>query len=278
MSFVLQRIKFHKDMPTRRLLVQLHGLFKLFGASVWWTFSRNTFMRTNWRIYEQNSCCGHQICLPNESFQRIQFDIWIEKWVNSPATKMIWNVQAIWTFDLIIDAGNQIETNRMSSNATIQSDIFQSPFFPNFYPRDLSMEHIFTCDDGLNQTDCTLEVVFSDFQISFSSLIEVSGVDWYFCWLKLPRRHFPSHADFRSQRSAAGRIHWSSLSAANHLFDRSVVGSSFLGQWRHWIRISRTATLFNVRRSQSNRRAVYTLRRFRWIVRRRHNNDEHGRK
>lgn len=71
-------------------------------------------------------------------------------------------------------AGNQIETNRTTSNATIQNDMFQSPFFPNFYPRDLSIEHIFTCDDGLNQTDCTLEVTFSDFQISFSSSIEVS--------------------------------------------------------------------------------------------------------
>lgn len=73
-------------------------------------------------------------------------------------------------------AGNQILTNRTTSNATIPSDIFQSPFFPNFYPRDLSMEHIFTCDDGLNETDCILEVVFSDFQISFSSLIEVSSI------------------------------------------------------------------------------------------------------
>lgn len=60
----------------------------------------------------------------------------------------------------------------MSRNETIQIDGFQSPFFPNFYPRDLIIEHLIRCN-STDDTDCSIEITFTDFQISASSVIEV---------------------------------------------------------------------------------------------------------
>lgn len=54
-------------------------------------------------------------------------------------------------------------------------DTMQSPFFPNFYPRDLIVEHLIECSS--NDTDpCHIEITFSDFLIASSSVMEV-GVD-----------------------------------------------------------------------------------------------------
>lgn len=52
------------------------------------------------------------------------------------------------------------------------NDTMSSPFFPNFYPRDFSVEQTFKCDDTIND-DCRLELSFTDFQIAFMSSMEV---------------------------------------------------------------------------------------------------------
>lgn len=51
-----------------------------------------------------------------------------------------------------------------------------SPFFPNFYPRDYSVEHTFKCDDA-TKDDCRVELSFTDFQIAFMSSMEVRLAD-----------------------------------------------------------------------------------------------------
>lgn len=175
-----QRVEFYKNMSAQRLLVQLHRLFELFGTAVRWELGRDTSVRTERRVCEQDACGGHQIRVPGEQAQRIQFDVWDQTWVSPVGSPRIDRSNLCKSVN--VRAGNQIETNRTTVNATIQSDLFQSPFFPNFYPRDLSIEHIFTCDDGLNGTDCTLEVTFSDFQISSPSSIEVSRIVYVFAW------------------------------------------------------------------------------------------------
>lgn len=53
-----------------------------------------------------------------------------------------------------------------------QTDIIQSPFFPTYYPRDLIIEYLIECNstDGM---DCHIEITFTDFQVSSSSVMEV---------------------------------------------------------------------------------------------------------
>lgn len=58
-------------------------------------------------------------------------------------------------------------------NETSTHDILQSPFFPNSYPRDLTVEHQIKCN-AYNSTECYIEITFSDFQISLYSFMEVN--------------------------------------------------------------------------------------------------------
>lgn len=52
------------------------------------------------------------------------------------------------------------------------NDTMCSPFFPNFYPRDFSVQQTFKCDDA-TKDNCRLELIFTDFQIAFMSSLEV---------------------------------------------------------------------------------------------------------
>lgn len=49
----------------------------------------------------------------------------------------------------------------------------QSPFFPNFYPRDVIVEHLIECTAN-DTTQCHIEISFVDFLIASSSVMEVS--------------------------------------------------------------------------------------------------------
>lgn len=60
----------------------------------------------------------------------------------------------------------------VSNNQSIQEATFQSPFFPNFYPHDLAIEYLIRCNSTLD-IECIIEIAFTDFQISSSSIIEV---------------------------------------------------------------------------------------------------------
>lgn len=46
-----------------------------------------------------------------------------------------------------------------------------SPYFPNTYPRDLSVEYVINCKSTNN--NCKIRLIFTDFQIATTSLIEV---------------------------------------------------------------------------------------------------------
>lgn len=69
----------------------------------------------------------------------------------------------------------------MSSNQTSEDDALESPFFPKYYPRDLSIEHLIECNIN-DSIDCFIEIAFSDFQISLASVMEVGvigcGREW----------------------------------------------------------------------------------------------------
>lgn len=60
----------------------------------------------------------------------------------------------------------------ISDNQTTQIDELKSPFFPNFYPRDLSVEHLIECRSN-DTSECHIEISFSDFQIALPSAMEV---------------------------------------------------------------------------------------------------------
>lgn len=61
----------------------------------------------------------------------------------------------------------------VSENETAEDGMFQSPFFPNFYPRDLTVDHLIDCISN-DTTECHIEISFSDFQISLQSVMEVN--------------------------------------------------------------------------------------------------------
>lgn len=63
----------------------------------------------------------------------------------------------------------------ISENQTSQMDTMQSPFFPNFYPRDLVIEHLIVCSSN-DTSPCHIEITFLDFLISSSSAMEVNAV------------------------------------------------------------------------------------------------------
>lgn len=70
-------------------------------------------------------------------------------------------------------AGNSITYQGIvSENQTTQTDILESPFFPNFYPRDLTVEHLIECVSN-DSSECHIEISFTDFQIALPSTMEV---------------------------------------------------------------------------------------------------------
>lgn len=62
-------------------------------------------------------------------------------------------------------------------NQTNQMDEMQSPFFPNFYPRDLVVEHLIECSAN-DTSQCHIEIIFLDFLIASSSAMEVNVDDF----------------------------------------------------------------------------------------------------
>lgn len=50
-----------------------------------------------------------------------------------------------------------------------ENNTISSPFFPTFYPRDFAIEYLINCDTP----GCRIHLVFSDYQISRSSTLEV---------------------------------------------------------------------------------------------------------
>ncbi|XP_063931579.1 neuropilin and tolloid-like protein 1 isoform X1 [Zophobas morio] len=59
-------------------------------------------------------------------------------------------------------------------NLNSTSQAINTPFFPNLYPADLTMEHMITCE-STNET-CRISLVFTDFLIAASSIIDF--FDW----------------------------------------------------------------------------------------------------
>lgn len=57
-------------------------------------------------------------------------------------------------------------------NMNNASQTLTSSFFPYYYPSDLSMEHVINCE---TTEMCRISLVFSDFQLARSSIIEVSS-------------------------------------------------------------------------------------------------------
>lgn len=75
---------------------------------------------------------------------------------------------------LCVYAENSISyEGEISENQTSQTDILQSPFFPNFYPRDLTVEHLIKCKSN-DSIECHIEISFTDFQIALPSAMEVN--------------------------------------------------------------------------------------------------------
>ncbi|XP_055317756.1 uncharacterized protein LOC129576557 isoform X2 [Sitodiplosis mosellana] len=60
----------------------------------------------------------------------------------------------------------------VSANQTSKDDVLESPFFPNYYPRDLTIDHVIVCNSNYT-IDCIIEIEFSDFQISLNSVMEL---------------------------------------------------------------------------------------------------------
>lgn len=67
-------------------------------------------------------------------------------------------------------------TQRIDSIAQQPQSVVTSPFFPSLYPRDITKEHLITCNDPkLNHTSgpCRIRVIFTDFQVAIVSTMEV---------------------------------------------------------------------------------------------------------
>lgn len=70
--------------------------------------------------------------------------------------------------------GNELNYQAIvSKNQTSQTDVLQSPFFPNFYPRDITVDHLIECSSN-DSVECHIEISFTDFQISLPSVMEVT--------------------------------------------------------------------------------------------------------
>lgn len=80
-----------------------------------------------------------------------------------------------WITDFCSFVENEIEASShpKAMFSIPENTSMSSPFFPNFYPRDFSVEQTFKCDEK-SKDDCRLELSFTDFQIAFMSSMEVS--------------------------------------------------------------------------------------------------------
>ncbi|CRL03322.1 CLUMA_CG016193, isoform A [Clunio marinus] len=80
-----------------------------------------------------------------------------------------WNNYAdAFHFEYVAERNREIITMTPGESTELNNVILESPFFPQPYPRDHSMEHVLTCDID----KCRIRLVFSDFQLSRSSTIE----------------------------------------------------------------------------------------------------------
>lgn len=71
--------------------------------------------------------------------------------------------------ELITSNPGNISFNK-DGNTNNNHVIVSTPYFPTYYPRDFSKEHMISCKTEM----CRIHVLFTDFQISKSSTIEVS--------------------------------------------------------------------------------------------------------
>jgi hypothetical protein len=82
----------------------------------------------------------------------------------------------LWTNQLnreLSISGNKIHLTGFPKfgNANNASQTLSTPFFPNLYPSDLTMEHVVTCE-STNET-CRITLVFTDFLVAAASIIDV---------------------------------------------------------------------------------------------------------
>jgi hypothetical protein len=78
----------------------------------------------------------------------------------------------IFTENFVAPAGNReliSGSPGMLDIAGSHNKIISSPFFPSYYPRDYGVEHVLTCKIEA----CRVHVLFTDFQISTASTMEV---------------------------------------------------------------------------------------------------------
>lgn len=68
----------------------------------------------------------------------------------------------------VIDLGNREVLTLNDSTILNESVEISSPFFPSYYPRDHSVEHVVAC----HVESCRIRMVFSDFQLARSSSME----------------------------------------------------------------------------------------------------------
>lgn len=73
---------------------------------------------------------------------------------------------------LLLFPGNQ---NFISGKIGQEGEI-TSPDFPSLYPRDFGVEHVISC----TQEDCIIFLIFVDFLISPSSIMEVKFLIFFF--------------------------------------------------------------------------------------------------
>lgn len=72
-----------------------------------------------------------------------------------------------------LSSENRIQTIGAAINSpTIPTHSISSPFFPNYYPSDLFLEHVLKCNTTVS-SDCRIEIVFIDFQVFYSSSMQV---------------------------------------------------------------------------------------------------------
>lgn len=76
-----------------------------------------------------------------------------------------------FSFQLV---GNRfvIEGRPTSELLNEPDQLLTSPFFPQLYPSDLSNEYVVKCE---SKQPCRISLLFTDFMIADSSILEVNG-------------------------------------------------------------------------------------------------------
>lgn len=90
----------------------------------------------------------------------------------SSQRKLLCNFQAQKMYVYWVFVGNRQFLVELNAKNNITEQILTSPFFPAYYPSDLSVEYVISCKLTPN---CTITLLFTDFLISSSSLIEVTN-------------------------------------------------------------------------------------------------------